>query len=47
MSPEEYLERAENYRAAKESAKDDFARYHLEAMERSYRVLAASEPYAR
>ncbi|WP_128089415.1 hypothetical protein [Bradyrhizobium viridifuturi] len=42
MSSEDYLERAEHYRRAKESAVDDFTRYYLERMERSYRVLADS-----
>ncbi|MDH2406685.1 hypothetical protein QCM77_43650 [Bradyrhizobium sp. SSUT18] len=43
MTPEEYLERAERYRKALETAKDASTRYHLEAMERSYRTLAESE----
>jgi hypothetical protein len=43
MTPEEYRERAEHFRKAKELAKDDFARFHLEAMEKSYLTLAASE----
>ncbi|MGY4573404.1 hypothetical protein [Bradyrhizobium sp. USDA 3256] len=47
MTPEEYLEKAEHYRLAKESAKDDFSRFHLEAMENSYRTLAASEAALR
>jgi hypothetical protein len=47
MEPEEYLERAEHYRIAKESATDELTRYHLDAMERSYRALAASEKALR
>jgi hypothetical protein len=43
MTPEEYLERAERYRVALETAKDALTRHHLEAMERSYRTLADSE----
>jgi hypothetical protein len=43
MSPEEYLELAEQYRKVRETATDPFTRYHLEALERSYRVLADSE----
>jgi hypothetical protein len=43
MSPEQYLELAEQYRRVLETATDPFTRYHLEAMERSYRVLADSE----
>jgi hypothetical protein len=43
MSPEQYLELAEQYRRVLETATDPFTRYHLEAMERSYRVLAESE----
>ncbi|MGR4931887.1 hypothetical protein ACIPUD_34500 [Bradyrhizobium sp. CAR08] len=43
MSPEEYLELAEQYRKVLATSTDPFTRYHLEAMERSYRVLADSE----
>lgn len=43
MSADEYLERAEHYRRAKETADDTFTRHFLERMEHSYRVLAASE----
>jgi hypothetical protein len=43
MTPEEYLELAERYRVALETATDIFTRHHLEAMERSYRTLADSE----
>ncbi|MCK1414830.1 hypothetical protein IVB55_17985 [Bradyrhizobium sp. CW4] len=43
MTPEEYLERAERYRVALETAKDALTRHHLEAMERSYRTLTDSE----
>ncbi|WP_456784854.1 hypothetical protein [Bradyrhizobium sp. USDA 4516] len=43
MSAEDYLEMAEHYRRAKDAAEDDFTRYYLEQMEKSYRVLAASE----
>ncbi|MCK1550872.1 hypothetical protein IVB11_17870 [Bradyrhizobium sp. 177] len=41
--PHQYLELAERYRKVIETAKDTFTRYHLEAMERSYRTLAESE----
>jgi hypothetical protein len=43
MSLHQYLELAERYRKVIETAKDTFTRYHLEAMERSYRALADSE----
>jgi hypothetical protein len=43
MTPEEYLERADQYRIALETVKDVFARHHLEVMEQSYRALAESE----
>ncbi|MET4447012.1 hypothetical protein ABIB75_005310 [Bradyrhizobium sp. GM2.2] len=37
-APHQYLELAERYRKVIETAKDTFTRYHLEAMERSYRT---------
>ena len=43
MGADEYLKLAERYRKVIETAKDTFTRYHLEAMERSYRTLAESE----
>jgi hypothetical protein len=43
MRPDQYLELAERYRKVLATAKDTFTRYHLEAMERSYRALAESE----
>lgn len=43
MSADNFLERAEHYPRAKETADDTFTRHLLERMERSYRVLAASE----
>ncbi|MDH2341552.1 hypothetical protein [Bradyrhizobium sp. SSUT77] len=43
MTPQEYLELAERYRKALETATDAFTRHHLEAVERSYRTLADSE----
>ncbi|MCS3448519.1 hypothetical protein AB7M49_007830 [Bradyrhizobium elkanii] len=43
MSADDYAEMAEHYRRAKEATKDDFTRRFLEQMERSFRVLAASE----
>jgi hypothetical protein len=46
--PDDYLARAEHYRkAANEMGVDSFTRYHLQAMERSYRTLAESEPALR
>ncbi|MET4481213.1 hypothetical protein [Bradyrhizobium sp. F1.13.3] len=47
MSPEECLALAERYRKLLDTATDPFTRYHLEAMERSYRVLADSERAVR
>jgi hypothetical protein len=38
LTPEEYLELAERYRVALETATDIFTRHHLEAMEHSYRT---------
>ncbi|MGY4160216.1 MULTISPECIES: hypothetical protein [unclassified Bradyrhizobium] len=43
MSADDYLERAEQYRRARETADDTFTRYFLERMEHGYRILAASE----
>ncbi|MCK1337687.1 hypothetical protein IVB38_17040 [Bradyrhizobium sp. 38] len=43
MKADKYLELAERYRVALETAKDAFSRHYLEAMERSYRTLAESE----
>lgn len=43
MTAEDYRERAEHYRQAKEMAEDHFTRRYLAAMEHSYRVLAESE----
>jgi len=47
MNPNEYKARAEHYRRAKEQAKDGFTRSNLEAMERSYLILAESEEALR
>jgi hypothetical protein len=43
MTLEEFKERAENYRLLKEQAENEFSRFQLAALERSYRVLASSE----
>lgn len=43
MSASDYLEMAKHYRRAKEVTRDDFTRRFLDQMERSYRILAASE----
>ncbi|MGX1350149.1 hypothetical protein AB7M49_003725 [Bradyrhizobium elkanii] len=43
MSANDYLEMAKHCRRAKEATRDSFTRRYLEDMERSYRVLAASE----
>ena len=43
MSADDYLERAEHFRRAKETADDTFTGHFLERMEYSYPVLAASE----
>jgi hypothetical protein len=47
-TPDDYLERAEHYRKAADGmGVDSFTRYHLQAMERSYRTLAQSEAALR
>ncbi|MCS3451535.1 MULTISPECIES: hypothetical protein [Bradyrhizobium] len=43
MSADDYLEMAKHYQRAKETTRDEFTRRFLEQMERSYRILAASE----
>jgi hypothetical protein len=47
MTPEEYRDRAEHFRRAKETAKDNFTRLHLATMKQSYRTLADSEEVLR
>ncbi|MGY4400763.1 hypothetical protein [Bradyrhizobium sp. USDA 3315] len=42
QTPKKYLELAEHYRSAKLDTKDRTARYLLETLEHSYRVLAQS-----
>jgi hypothetical protein len=43
MSPEEYLEQAERYKALKEAATNPVTRQHLESIECSFRTLAEAE----
>jgi hypothetical protein len=43
MTPEEYLQVAEQYREALRRAENASTRYRLEAMERTYRTMADSE----
>lgn len=47
MSLKEYLAEAERCRQAKVTATDPFTRNHLEAIERSFRILAESETALR